>query len=270
MYPTHEEIKQFITLQHPSEYKISQGFGENKLDIYKKIFGMLGHNGIDYACPRDSEILASCRMEIVDFYLENRDKGYGTTVKARSEPFEIRGIVYRLKFIFGHLNSYQNITRNQWVDRGIVIAYSDNTGEYTTNDHLHYGVKLVKKGLWPGSWKTVDYNNGYRGYINPLPLTDIRLNLDRYNSQVVKSKTSPRHYIVKNGILYWYPDEVVFACDGQLFSEAKIIQANLILKSIRKTFEIPYDSRKTREVKQLLGLLANNSTRAKKLNKKYF
>lgn len=200
-----EDIKPFITLQHPTDFRISQGFGKNfKVNgkwFYGEILKMITkHNGIDYACPHWSQIAAPCRMEITNFYYENKDAGYGTTVWAKSEPFEINGKTYRLEFVFAHLDSFLIISRGLWINQGEIFALSDNTGKYTTGAHLHWGVRPIIK-TWYGGWLVVNKNNGVLGYIDPMPLIASKLtNLNNNEDDMlfVKTSFSPNIYLIRN------------------------------------------------------------------------
>jgi len=44
------------------------------------------------------------------------------------------------------------------------MGISDNTGKYTTGNHLHFGLKKCDK-----TGRTLDYDNGYHGAIDPKP-----------------------------------------------------------------------------------------------------
>lgn len=254
-------------MQHPVDGKITQRFGENKVDFYKKL-GMKGHNGIDYRASEGTPLKAPCDMTISNFYYENKDAGYGTTVFARSNPFQIQGVTYKVEMVFAHLQDFHNISLGFFLKRGEVFAFCDNTGKYTTGSHLHWGCRLVRK-TWLGGWKTVDSGNGYKGYFDQEPLTSWSLNIEKYEGKIVKS-AGPRHYLVRSGQLEWYEDEVAFACNGKLFSEAIKIDPNLIISNKKKTFKIDYNSYKTREVKQILSMLKGDPKRAEKLFNKYF
>ena len=275
MYPTTEEIKQFITLQHPSEYRISQGFGENKYRKlvngkwlgYKELFGIDGHNGIDYACPIGSCVYAPCRLEISNFYKENKNAGYGTTIWGRSEPFEIRGIIYRLEIPFGHLSKFNNIKLRQWFNRGDVIGFSGNTGAYTSGPHLHAGMVRLLQKTWIGGWKIINKNNGYNGYFDPTLLINKKLNLVRYDGKLVYSEgkqDGKKHYFVKNGELQWIQNEIEFFIAGFNFKDAVPINANLINISEKITYKIDWLDTRTLQAKKLVGFAVENPTKAKK------
>lgn len=51
------------------------------------------------------------------------------------------------------------------VKAGQLIAYCDNTGQYTTGSHLHFGLKQLDNQ----NINTLSYDNGYKGAIDPSP-----------------------------------------------------------------------------------------------------
>ena len=269
MIPTLEQIKEHIVLQHPSDYKIGQGFGKNYVDFYAKM-GMDGHNGIDYSQPHSKPVYSPCEIEIVDFYYENKDRGYGTTLWARSKSFQVNDLTYKLEFVFAHLDKF-DVTRGKTFKMGEVIAYSDNTGKYTTGAHLHFGARLVRKTLF--GWKLADPNNGYKGYLDPEPLTDFKNSLKQYEGKAIYIRglqSGKMHYYVSHGILYHVSDEVAMACGSMLFSEAMPVDGNIIRQAEVRDYQIDYGLHKTKEVKQLLKLLVDNPKRAKELFNKHF
>lgn len=135
--------------------KLSQSFGGNK-QIYQQ-FGMEGHNGLDYACLIGTPVLAVHDGRI-EFYQEttNYGNGYGKNVRLY---FEEDGFTWDC--VYGHLDGYSGVNRE--VKAGEVIGYSGNTG-FSTGPHLHFGIRKLKNG------QVVDYNNGYLGYLDPMPI----------------------------------------------------------------------------------------------------
>jgi len=49
------------------------------------------------------------------------------------------------------------------IKAGKLIGQADNTGAYTTGDHLHFGLKQTFNGA------TINKDNGYNGAIDPAP-----------------------------------------------------------------------------------------------------
>lgn len=147
-----------------SVLRCSQGFGENlhPADIYRKL-GMLGHHGRDYACRNGTELFAACDGTITYAKPSNAD-GYGISVGITSDKKEVDGVVCSLFVIYGHMQKLV-VESGQRVKRGALLGYSNNTGE-STGPHVHFGVgALFGKAL-------VWFENGYRGYVDPLPFLE--------------------------------------------------------------------------------------------------
>lgn len=132
----------------------SQGFGENP-QIYKQ-FGMKGHNGIDWAAPKNTPIYAVHDGEI-QFLTEATDygTGYGKNIRLY---FTLGEFTYDC--IYGHLDHYEGLPRA--VKVGDLIGYVDSTG-FSTGHHLHFGIRKLLNGA------ILNYNNGYFGYFDPVP-----------------------------------------------------------------------------------------------------
>jgi len=64
------------------------------------------------------------------------------------------------KTIYYHLNRF-NCDVGDKVKAGQMIAWSGNSGKYTTGPHLHFGLKLTINGV------TQNKDNGYNGCVNP-------------------------------------------------------------------------------------------------------
>jgi hypothetical protein len=129
-------------------YDITQYFGETLFDYSK--FGLIGHNGIDYATPLNTPLLASSDGVIGRVGYENG--GYGNYVRINAD--------WGGRVITAHMNKYI-VKLNQHVSAGDLIGYSGNTG-FSSAPHLHFEVR-------PNTEPT---NNGYNGAIDPLPYLD--------------------------------------------------------------------------------------------------
>lgn len=155
-------IKQFIVI-NPTHFGISQGFGKNDVVFYKNM-GLKGHNGIDYRTGYGQLVLAPCDLEITGIVKENKDKGYGNTIWAKSEQIVKKNDKeYCLEMNFGHLSNF--IKQSGRVMMGEPIAYTGNTGKYTTGPHLHFGTRVITKH--GNGWLNENWNNGYLGYEEP-------------------------------------------------------------------------------------------------------
>lgn len=142
---------------------ISQLFGKDFVWIDGKLayarYGMLGHNGIDIAVPEGTPVFAPCNGKIK---VKNEGtSGYGLHVK-------IRGWHGAKEVCLAHL-SEAVVTDGQNINLGELIGYSGNTG-YSTGAHLHFGFRFLnpEHGKDIFEWKVRDYNNGYKGYLDPL------------------------------------------------------------------------------------------------------
>lgn len=67
------------------------------------------------------------------------------------------------KTIYYHLKETL-VKINQEVEAGELIGFCDNTGKYTTGDHLHFGLKETND-----AGATTNWDNGYKGAIDPAP-----------------------------------------------------------------------------------------------------
>jgi hypothetical protein len=179
---------------------LTQGFGENlacsvigswppkiigkygsvcpvgSTDFYPTI-GLDGHNGYDWATVKEEgvyfNIIADTKWRIV----EEVDSAGGIVFSAYSEsPVKVpepegalakehwdknEGKLY-VRFIYVHAKA--NIFNNDSIlGPGAHIQVANSSGASGGN-HVHFGMKYVtKEGI------TLDYSNGYRGYVDPSP-----------------------------------------------------------------------------------------------------
>jgi len=125
---------------------VSQWFGQHP--EWYTCFGLVGHNGIDYAVPEDTPVLAAHAGRIT---ASNDPAGYGFYLLVQGEQYQT---------LYAHLRSTIVVT-GQDVVAGEQIAWSGNTGN-STGPHLHFGLKIT--GM---------RNPGYSHYIDPAPFRDI-------------------------------------------------------------------------------------------------
>ncbi len=163
MFVNLQDLVPHFKLSRPLELnQINQSFGENKTSFYKSL-GMKGHNGIDYKAPNGVPTFAVYPGLI---HRVGVDSTGGKEVVLETDPKEVKGSLYKLQFIYYHLDSWE-VKAGERVERGQLVAYTDNTGRYTTGAHLHFGMKVYK--YVNGRWAR-DYNNGYFGAYDPEPL----------------------------------------------------------------------------------------------------
>jgi hypothetical protein len=131
------------------EYRLTQGYGSNK-GAYER-FGMLGHNGVDWALPGGTA-LSAVRDGTWRRYAD--PTGYG-----------VNGVLTDAdggQWLYAHLRQHAAADGAR-VAEGDRVAVSDNTGNSTGN-HLHFGYRP----------RGYDPNNGYFGWVNPKPLLPYR------------------------------------------------------------------------------------------------
>jgi len=136
------------------DIRINQPFGANYLDFYKQ-WGFLGHNGVDFAAKTGCPVLA-CHDGLISYSGTDADGGVSVEIFNEADQY---------KTIYYHLDRPEiNIQKGIKVSAGQIIGYADNTGKYTTGDHLHFGMKFTDK-----DGNTINKNNGYQGAIDPTP-----------------------------------------------------------------------------------------------------
>ena len=154
-----------MSLSHitSSVFPISQIFG-NKLiidgkDFYAQ-FGLAGHNGIDYATPENTPLLAS--VDGVCTVQNDGKVGYGLYVRInKTRPDGVTQVLY------GHLNSVC-VQTGETVSVGQVIGYSGGCPSSPTSGdslgaHVHFGMRWFDT-----NGHVISPDNGYGGWQNPL------------------------------------------------------------------------------------------------------
>lgn len=142
-------------LEKPVDGRISQYFGENPSSYTK--FGLLGHNGIDYAIPVGTKVRACAEGKVIE--IANDSTGYGLYIKMSHWWGES---------IYGHLSSTL-VSVNQQVGSQQNIALSGDTGN-STGPHLHFGIRIT-----PYSRK-----DGWNGHSDPQPYLE-----DKDNTYII-------------------------------------------------------------------------------------
>lgn len=133
-------------------FRVSQKFGANPQ--YYRRFGFPGHEGIDWAVPVGTPVMACEDGTVIMISLSNRSP-YGCYVRiAHKDGYET---------IYAHL-SKALVKYDQYVLKGEVIALSGNTGN-STGPHLH----LTVRRIGATAAKLTHYP---RDVIDPTPLFD--------------------------------------------------------------------------------------------------
>ena len=131
--------------------RITQHFGENHA-MYK-VYGMKGHNGLDFGAETDTEVYATIDGEIDNI----PDKsGYGMHVVQVNNEYAV---------IYAHLSKFE-APQGSEVNAGTLIGRIGMTGN-TTGPHLHFGVRILDK-----EGNIENYDNGYWGWVDPIPLLE--------------------------------------------------------------------------------------------------
>lgn len=133
---------------------VSQWFGEGLVDYSR--FNLAGHNGIDYAAPLGSPVLAAHAGRCQVRYAAD---GYGENVRVIADDG-------RYETIYGHLTSAL-VTDNQRVAAGEIIGAVGSTGN-STGPHLHFGLRLAQ-----------GRNPAYGDWVDPLPFRDVTASRSR-------------------------------------------------------------------------------------------
>jgi murein DD-endopeptidase MepM/ murein hydrolase activator NlpD len=141
------------------DISVTQPFGVNYLDFYQKL-GMRGHNGIDFLARRGCPVLASHDGVVTN---AGMDGGGGIIVELYNQADSYKTLYYHL------LNVAPKIQKGVRVGAGEIVGNANNTGIYTTGDHLHFGMKFTDK-----NGNTLNHGNGYFGAVDPAPYFENR------------------------------------------------------------------------------------------------
>ncbi len=147
----------FKLTHRPLDYcYITQKFGQNYADFYSKL-GMKGHSGIDLRAERGTKVYAM-HDGIVKWAGDY--SGFGINVLLETtELFDDK----KYQTLYAHLLEVK-VAVNQIVKAGDIIGLTDNTGKYTTGDHLHISLYEIDKNN-----SRLNTGNGYFGGINSAP-----------------------------------------------------------------------------------------------------
>lgn len=159
---------------------ITQFFGENP-ELYAKM-GLKAHNGIDLVSSHGTPMVAIEDGKVVE--VKNDPNGYGKHVRFITSK-SYNGLCR--EWTYGHCDDIL-VEVGMLVKEGEQIATMGNTGFVVSGQtpfwsfnpfkgtHLHLGMRLVEKTAqgwsYPGSKikiKVPNYENGYKGSVDPLP-----------------------------------------------------------------------------------------------------
>lgn len=131
------EMRNF-KLSHPigSQYRISQGFGA-RYQYYWTNFKLPGHEGIDWAAPEGTPVLAAADGVIKLIAKDDKKHPYGNQVRIVHTGF-LEGT---FETVYAHLSRFApNLKKGVEVRAGDIIGYSGNTGN-SDGPHLHFVLK---------------------------------------------------------------------------------------------------------------------------------
>ena len=125
---------------------VTQWFGEQAVDY--SIYGLAGHNGLDYGAPIGTPVLAAhggvCRIG-------HDPAGYGEHIRITDG---------QIQTIYAHLSEFA-VEDGQTVQAGEMIGKVGSTGN-STGPHLHFGLKIL-----------TGRNPAYLHWIDPVPFRDV-------------------------------------------------------------------------------------------------
>lgn len=169
--------------QYPlASVRITQRFGENP-GIYKQ-FDLKGHNGLDFGTRVGTELFAVADGVVVETGNQG-GAGYGKYMRIHTnDGYEVT---------YGHL-SFIILGKNETFKAGDKLAESGNTG-YSTGPHLHLGVRKLS------TFNTIlNYDNGYKGAIDPLPffMSELKAVVPLSEEHIAAIKFVSENHIMNN------------------------------------------------------------------------
>jgi septal ring factor EnvC (AmiA/AmiB activator) len=135
-----------MTLKTPleKEYPITQNWNDPRFRSSYNIFGLLGHNGIDYGVPTGTRIVAPHGGKIVENILDST--GYGWYIKIEND---------NEGSILGHFKEQSQCRVGTEVKQGDLVGLSGSTGN-STGPHLHWGYYRFPRKRDNGFSGTID------------------------------------------------------------------------------------------------------------------
>lgn len=141
-----------ISIRHPiadpNLRRISQKFGVNR-EFYSRFsvdgVSLRGHNGVDFAVPIGTPVVAVDEGKVVE--VADDPDGYGLYVKL---------VHHWGESLYAHL-SEQLVRVGQQVIAGATLGFSGNTG-LSTGPHLHFGMRVAP----------FNRKDGWGGFLDPL------------------------------------------------------------------------------------------------------
>jgi len=152
-------------------YPITQKYGE-------KYTNEAGHNGIDYALPMGTPVLAAADGIVYSAGIDST--GYGNCVMLKHD--------WNAGTVYAHLQNW-NVVAGQSVKAGDVIGHSGNSGN-STGPHLHFEYRTVcndyKSAIDPEIFMKTSSQNQ-----NPEPVGAVPFGRVRVIADYVAIRNSP-------------------------------------------------------------------------------
>lgn len=206
----------------PSSTYISQWFGQKWIadrdmvingyqikkgdDVYKKLFNLDGHNGVDIVAPRGTPIYAAHSGYVIEANT-GTDFGIRTTLYIEADGYE-------WLLVHGHLHNYNPLPRipYNYTNRSHYVAQGDKIGEvnstgFSTGDHLHWGLYQYKNGI------KLNNNNGFQGAVDPWQFVKEQymeiFQIEGEKTLVVKNMDGKFYYLATDVELYPYVAKIL-------------------------------------------------------------
>ena len=132
-----------VRLPFDDSHRLTQGFGERP-EVYRKRFGLPGHNGIDWGLLIGTPILAVDAGKVI--VRHTSATGFGRYIKLQHSWGQS---------LYAHLSEFQ-VEVGDEVERGQRLGLSGNSG-FSTGPHLHFGLRI----------NPYNKSDGWYGYTNP-------------------------------------------------------------------------------------------------------
>lgn len=140
---------------------LTQKFAVNKVFFDYGVYGLVGHNGVDWGCSYGEPIYFDCDIKgTVISTCNDATAGVGCDIITEDKDGIYKHTFWHFKVDGLVVNSGQTI------ESGDLIGYGDSTG-MSTGNHLHRQLKLQGKDSL-GRYYNLNQTNGYGGATDPM------------------------------------------------------------------------------------------------------